>query len=191
MIKNKKGTIEIDRTREERVKEDAPLINERIRAPRVQLITHEGQNVGIVTREQALHFADTVGLDLVLLSESGDIPVCKIMNYGKALYERKKKQSESKKKQKVIKVKEIKFRPKIGEHDFDTKINQAVQFLKDGMRVKVTLCFRGRENIVRDQRGGELFQRIDEKLAEHEVKGVAHEKDSFLGQFWSRVYYVK
>jgi len=188
----KKGNTDSDRSRDERaIKDDAPVINERIRAPRVQLITHEGQNVGVVTKEQALQFADTVGLDLVLLNDTGDIPICKVMDYGKALYERKKKQSDSKKKQKVIKVKEIKFRPKIGEHDFDTKINQAVSFLKDGMRVRITLCFRGREKVGRDLRGGELFNRIDATFAEHGLKGLAHEKDSFTDQFWSRVYYVK
>lgn len=187
----KKGNIDTDRTRDERVKDEAPLINERIRASRVQLITHEGQNVGVVTKEQALQFADAVGLDLVLLTDTGDIPVCKVMDHGKAIYERKKKQSESKKKQKVIKVKEVKFRPKIGEHDFDTKINQSANFLKEGMRVKVTLCFRGRENIGKDVRGNELFSRIDESFAKHDLKGLAHEKDSFMGQFWSRVYYIK
>ncbi|HEV2916249.1 MAG TPA: translation initiation factor IF-3 [Candidatus Babeliales bacterium] len=166
-------------------------INENIKAPRVQLITHEGQNVGVVTREQALHFADTVGLDLVLLNDTGPVPICKIMNHGKVLYERKKKLADSKKHQKVIQVKEIKIRPKIGEHDYETKIAQAVQFLKEGKRVKVTLCFRGRENVSKDERGVELFDKIDASFADHGIKGLMTEADSRMGQFWSRVYYVK
>jgi translation initiation factor IF-3 len=173
-------------------REEAALpINENIRAARVQLITHEGQNVGVVTKEQALQFADTVGLDLVLLNDTGPIPICKIMNHGKVLYERKKKQADSKKHQKVIQVKEIKVRPKIGEHDYETKIKQAIQFLKDGKRVKMTLCFRGRENASKDERGIELFDKIDASFAAHDVKGLISEGDSRMGQFWSRIYYIK
>lgn len=172
-------------------REDTQPVNENIKAPQVQLITHEGQNVGIVTREQALHFADTVGLDLVLLNDTGPVPVCKIMNHGKVLYERKKKQADSKKHQKVIQVKEIKIRPKIGEHDYETKIKQAAQFLKEGKRVKMTLCFRGRENVSKDERGGELFGKIDTSLADQGIKGLMTEADSRLGQLWSRVYYIK
>lgn len=78
------------RVQDPRRRDENHMINERIRFPRVQLITHEGQNVGIVTREEALQFADAVGLDLVVLNESGDTPVCKVMDYGKVLYERKK-----------------------------------------------------------------------------------------------------
>lgn len=187
---SKKGIFLDSRARNDR-RDDAPLINDRIRASRVQLITHEGQNVGVVTKDQAMQLADAVGLDLVLLNDSGDTPVCKIMDHGKALYERKKKLTESKKKQKIIKVKELKFRPKIGSHDFETKVNQATVFLKDGMRVKMTLVFRGRENINKDQKGKELFERINEELEGRGLKGLMHEKDSFMGQFWSRVYYIK
>jgi translation initiation factor IF-3 len=172
-------------------REDALPINENIRAARVQLITHEGQNVGIVTKEQAMQFADAVGLDLVLLSDTGQVPICKVMNYGKVLYERKKKQSDSKKHQKVIQVKEIKLRPKIGEHDYETKIKQAVQFIKEGKRVKMTLCFRGRENVNKDERGSELFDKIDISFATFDLKGLTHEGDSRMGQFWSRIYYIK
>jgi translation initiation factor IF-3 len=172
-------------------REDTSPINENIKAVRVQLITHEGQNVGVVTREQALQFAETVGLDLVMLNDTAPVPVCKIMDYGKVLYERKKKQADSKKHQKVIQIKEIKLRPKIGEHDYKTKIEQAVRFLQDGKRVKMTLCFRGRENVSKDERGVELFDKIDASLAEHGVKGIMTEGDSRMGQFWSRIYYIK
>jgi translation initiation factor IF-3 len=174
-----------------RPRDDGQLINERIRYPRMQLITHEGQNVGIVTREEALQFADAVGLDLVLLNDSGDVPICKIMDYGKVLYERKKKQGEAKKKQKVIQIKEIKLRPKIGEHDYETKIKQAVQFLHDGKRVKITLVFRGRENVDKEVRGNEFFDRIEKSFETHGVKNLIHEKDVPLGQFWSRIFYTK
>src|SRR6185436_14679336 len=122
-------------------REALPAINERIRASKFQLIGHDGENVGIVSKEQALQIAQEVGLDLVIIAEQGQsgLPVAKIMNFGKSLYEKKKKQAESKKHQRVIQVKEIKIRPKIGEHDYQTKMNQAIEFLKDGKRVKVTL----------------------------------------------------
>jgi translation initiation factor IF-3 len=172
-------------------RDEGPMINERIRFPQVQLITHEGQNVGVVTREQALQFADAVGLDLVVLNDTLDIPLCKVMDYGKVLYERKKKQNESKKKQKVIQVKEVKLRPKISEHDYETKIKQAIQFMQDGKRVKMTLCFRGRENVDKNQRGNEFFDRIEKSFEAHGLKNLSFEKDIPVGQFWSRIFYIK
>jgi len=190
MVIEKKETVRTPDTRRP-ARDDGQLINERIRFPRVQLITHEGQNVGIVTREEALQFADAVGLDLVVLNESGDVPICKVMDYGKVLYERKKKQSEAKKKQKVIHVKEVKLRPKIGEHDYETKIKQAVQFLNDGKRVKFTLVFRGRENVDKEVRGNEFFDRIEKSLETHGIKNIVYEKDVPMGQFWSRIFYTK
>ena len=87
------------------------------------------------------------------------------MDFGKALYAKKKQQAEAKKSQKVIQVKEIKLRPKIGEHDYQTKINQAIDFLKDGKHLKVTLMFKGREAAMREERGEELFRKIDESFA--------------------------
>src|SRR5271170_3573826 len=97
------------------VKEQLPLMNDKIRAPKVQLITHDGQNVGIVSRDEALQKANSVELDLVMIAEVGNdgVPVVKIMDFGKASYEKKKKSAESKKHQKVIQIKEIKVRPKI------------------------------------------------------------------------------
>lgn len=170
-------------------------INENIRAPQVQLITHEGSNIGIVSREQALRMAEEAKLDLVLIAEKGgdEAPVAKIMDFGKVLYEKKKKLAESKKHQKVIQVKEIKMRPTIGEHDYQTKIKQAMQFLLGGKRVKITLFFKGRENITKEERGTEFLERIDKTF--HEQGIAAHnlvkERDSRMGQFWSRVYYLK
>ncbi len=171
-----------------------PLINEKIRAPKMQLIDHEGNNVGIVSRNQALSMAQDVGLDLVILTERGkdEVPIAKIMDFGKALYEKKKKKAEAKKHQKVIQVKEIKFRPKIGEHDYQTKMKQAIQFLKAGKRVKFTLFFRGRENILKEQKGTELFEKIDNTLNDHGfTDNLAHDKDAKMGKLWSRVYYLK
>ena len=175
-------------------KEVLPLINEQIRATTVQLIDGDGANVGVVARAQALQMAEQAGLDLVLLSDSGKdgVPVVKIMDLGKALYEKKKKQTEAKKHQKVIQIKEIKIRPKIGEHDYQTKIKQAIDFLKDGKRLKITLFFKGRENATKDERGVEIFDKVNQSFEEHGIaKNLIHEKDTRLGQYWSRIYYLK
>lgn len=175
-------------------REALPAINERIRALKFQLITHEGENIGVVSKEQALQMAQEAGLDLVIIAEQGQngLPIAKIMNFGKSLYEKKKKQTESKKNQRVIQVKEIKIRPKIGEHDYQTKMNQVIDFLNDGKRVKITLFFRGRENITRDARGAELFDKIQATLEEHGLESrLMQEKDLKAGQIWSRVYYLK
>ena len=136
-------------------KETGPQLNERIRAPRLQLIAEDGHNIGIVSRADALKLAHEASLDLVMIAEEGreGVPVAKIMDFGKSLYEKKKKQHEAKKHQKVIQVKEIKMAPKIGEHDFQTKMRQAIDFLKEGKRVKITLFFKGRENATKVERG--------------------------------------
>src|SRR5882724_1528488 len=103
-------------------RESGPLINQQIRAENVQLITQDGENVGLVSRNQALRQAEEAGLDLVLIAAKDDVPVVKIMDFGKVLYEKKKKTIEAKKHQKVIQIKEIKMSPKIGDHDYQTKI---------------------------------------------------------------------
>lgn len=168
-------------------------INERIRFPKMQLITHEGENIGVVSRDQALRAAQEAGLDLVLITEQGsmDVPVVKVMDYGKALYEKKKKQTEAKKHQKTIQVKELKIRPKIGDHDLETKMKQASEFLKKGMHLKITLAFRGREMVNKEERGNELFVRIHTMLEEFGIQDLMHEKDAKAGPFWTRIYYVK
>jgi translation initiation factor IF-3 len=171
-----------------------PFINERIRAPKVQLITHEGVNVGVVSRYDALQQAQAAQLDLVMIAESGKegVPVVKIMDHGKAIYEKKKKQAEAKKSQKVIQVKEIKLRPTIGQHDYETKIKQAVQFLRDGKRVKITLFFRGREKETKEQRGDQFFDKIDQTLAGYGFgDNLIKEQDAKIGAYWSRIYYLK
>ena len=111
----------------------------------MRLIDSEGQQIGIVPIAQAQEMAREKDLDLVEISASATPPVCKIMDYGKYLFEQKKKQAEAKKKQKVIVVKEVQFRPRIDEHDFDFKKNNVIRFLEHGDKVKCIVRFRGRE----------------------------------------------
>lgn len=175
-------------------KETGPLINERIRAPKLQLITHEGQNIGEIGRNEALRMARDANLDLVIIAESGKdgIPVAKIMDYGKSLYEKKKKEADAKKRQVVVQIKEIKMRPTIGVHDYQTKMDQAIRFLKDGNRLKVTLMFKGREVVTKAERGAELFDRIDKTFEDQGLlKDLISEKDMNMGQLWSRFYVLK
>ncbi len=175
-------------------KETSPLINEQIRATTVQLITQDGVNVGILPKNKALGMAGEAGLDLVLIAERGKegVAVVKIMDFGKVLYEKKKKRVEAKKHQKVIQVKEIKLRPKIGEHDYQTKMKQMIQFLKAGKHVKITLSFRGRESMTKRERGTEFFEKISQSFSEHGLmQNIVQEKETKMGKFWSRVYYLK
>lgn len=175
--------------------EGAPsqLINEKIRFDKMQVISHDGKNLGVVSRDEALRLARQAELDLVLLAEQGGdgFPVAKIMDFGKALYAKKKQQAEAKKSQKVIQVKEIKLRPKIAENDYLTKINQAIDFLKEGKHVKFTLMFKGREAVMRDERGTEIFKKIDTSFEDAGLTKLVAEKDSKTPQMWSRVYYAK
>lgn len=174
------------------MKKSLPVINQRIRVDKLQLITETGENLGVVSRTRALNTAEEAGLDLVLISEQGreGYPVGKIMDYGKELYSKKKKAADSKKNQKVIKIKELKLRPKIGDHDFDTKVKQAIQFIKAGMRVKMTLVFRGREMSNKEAAGKEIFEKINEAFSSL-GSSLIMEQDSKMGQFWSKIYYLK
>jgi len=116
-----------------------------IRSAEVRLIDQEGKQVGIVPLQQAQDLAREKDLDLVEISPTANPPVCKIMDYGKYVFQQKKKQSEAKKKQKIIVVKEVQFRPRIDEHDFEFKKNNIVRFLQHGDKVKASIRFRGRE----------------------------------------------
>ena len=171
----------------------APLINEKIRFDKIQVISHEGKNLGILTRDEALRIARQTELDLVLLTDSGaeGVPIAKVMDFGKAIYAKKKQHAEAKKNQKVIQIKELKLRPNIGEHDYQTKINQALQFLHDGKHVKFTLMFYGREKSMREKRGDELYAKIDQSLQNAGLTKIVQEKDMKTAQMWSRVYYLK
>ena len=113
--------------------------------PEVRLIGADGSQVGIIPLQQAQDMAREKDLDLVEISPTANPPVCKIMDYGKYVFQQKKKTGEAKKKQKVIVVKEVQFRPRIDEHDFDFKKNNIVRFLQHGDKVKATVRFRGRE----------------------------------------------
>ncbi len=173
---------------------ELPLINAQIRAPQVQVINKDGENLGVISRGEALRRAEDAGLDLVLLADKGSegVPVVRIMDFGKVLYERKKKSVLAKKKQKTVQVKEIKLSPKIGEHDFLTKIKHALEFLNAGKRVKVTLFFKGRENIAKQERGAELFDKINKTFESYGIlKDLVQERDMKMGRFWSRIYYLK
>jgi len=175
-------------------RESLPPVNEEIRFKMVQLINQDGENIGVISRDDALRFASQAGLDLVMIASKGNegVPVVKIMDFGKALYEKKKKLAEAKKRQKVIQIKELKFRPKIGEHDFLTKVKRGIEFLKAGKHLKVTLMFRGREIATKFERGSELFDRIEKSFRETDALGdFVIEKESKMGQFWSRIYYLK
>ena len=124
---------------------ELPNINDRISYPNLRVVDADGSQLGVITREAALEVGKERGLDLVLVSEKADPPVCRIMDYGKFKFEQEKKAKEAKKKSHQTEVKEVKMRYKIDEHDYQVRIGQAVRFLKSGDKVKCTVIFRGRE----------------------------------------------
>ncbi len=138
-------------------------MNERIIATEVRVIDQEGEQVGIVTLEQANDIAGKVNLDLVEISPNAEPPVCRIMDYGKFRFEESKKLQTAKKKQKQTHVKEIKFRPGTDIGDYNIKLRKLVNFLEEGDRTKVTLRFRGRE-MAHQELGLELLQRVKADL---------------------------
>ena len=140
-------------------------INEQIRIPKVRLIDAEGNQVGVVDTSDALTRAVQAELDLVEISPNVEPPVCRIMDYGKYLFEQNKRKAAQKKKQKVIHIKEVKFRPTIEMGDFNIKIKKIRDFLERGDKVKVTLSFRGREMQHREL-GMDLLRRICATLGE-------------------------
>jgi translation initiation factor IF-3 len=133
-------------------------VNERIRIPNVRVVDDEGAQVGVMTSQEALSLARDRGLDLVEVSPQASPPVCRIMDYGKFKYEASKKATKDKKKQHRVQNKEIKFRVKIDEHDFNFKVNNAKKFLEALNRVKFTVTFRGRE-ISHSELGRELLEK--------------------------------
>lgn len=126
----------------------------------MRVIDADGNQLGVISTEEALAKAETAGLDLVEVSASAEPPVCRIMDYGKYRYEQSKKQAEAKKKQAVVEVKEIKLRPKTEKHDLDFKVRNIRKFLAQKNKVKVTLRFRGREIVYADSLGMELLNQI-------------------------------
>ena len=141
------------------------IINEAVEALEVRLISADGKQVGIVKTTEALSMAQEASLDLVQIAGDSNPVVCKIMDYGKHLFDIKKKRAASKKKQKQIQVKEIKFRPGTEDGDYQVKLRNLIRFLQAGDKAKVTLRFRGRE-MAHQELGMELLKRVETDLAE-------------------------
>jgi translation initiation factor IF-3 len=133
--------------------------------PQVRVIAENGDQLGIMNTREAVNLARSQGLDLVEVAATADPPVCRIIDYGKFTYEQKKKASEAKKKQVIITVKEVKFRPGTDDHDYNFKMKHARDWLSEGDKVKATIFFRGRE-ITHRELGAELLQRHEKDLAE-------------------------
>jgi translation initiation factor IF-3 len=134
-------------------------INEAIRAPKVRLIDENGEQLGLKTRDEALDYAHGKDLDLVEIAANADPPVARVMDYGKYRYEQEQKAKTARKHQTQINVKEIKLRPKIGQHDYETKRGHVIRFLTARAKVKVTIMFRGRE-ATHPERGRDLLMRL-------------------------------
>jgi translation initiation factor IF-3 len=133
--------------------------------PQVRVIAEDGEQLGIMNTREAVGLARGKGLDLVEVAATADPPVCRIIDYGKFTYEQKKKASEAKKKQVIITVKEVKFRPGTDDHDYDFKMKHARGWLTDGDKVKATIFFRGRE-ITHRELGAQLLGRLEQDLAD-------------------------
>jgi translation initiation factor IF-3 len=146
------------------VQKDGPRVNEEIRVREVQLIDQTGINHGTIPIQAALEKASEAGLDLVEISPNVNPPVCKILDYGKYKFQAQKKAAEARKKQKVVEVKEIKFRPMIDDHDYDVKMRSMKRFFEEGDKVKVTLRFRGRE-MAHQELGTKLLDRVKGDIA--------------------------
>jgi translation initiation factor IF-3 len=140
-------------------------INEEIRAQRVRLVDEEGGQVGILATSEALEFAGKKGLDLVEVAAGADPPVARVMDYSKYRYEQEQRAKQARKHQLQIQIKEIKLRPKIGIHDYETKKGHVVRFLNQRAKVKVTIMFRGRETL-HPERGRDLLMRLAEDVKE-------------------------
>jgi translation initiation factor IF-3 len=148
-----------------RISTTEPRLNDRIRAQRCRLIADDGEQLGIFLTADAMRMADEQGLDLVEIAPNADPPVCKIMDYGKYRYEQEQKAKKARKNQTRVEIKEIKFRPKIDIHDYETKKKHVVRFLEAGAKVKVTIMFRGRE-MVHAERGLAILERLEGEITE-------------------------
>jgi translation initiation factor IF-3 len=143
-----------------------PPINENITAREVRLIGADGEQIGIVSIQEALANAEEAKLDLVEISPDAEPPVCRVMDYGKSIFEKKKQQAAARKNQKQIQVKEIKFRPGTEDGDYKVKLRNLIRFLSDGDKAKVSLRFRGRE-MAHQELGMELLKRVEADLLEY------------------------
>ena len=144
---------------------NGPRFNEFIQSARVRVIDEEGENLGVMLTAEAIEQAASVGLDLVEISPNADPPVAKFLDIGKFKYEAQKKANLARKNQKTQEIKEIKMRPNIDDHDYDTKMKKLGEFIDEGDKVKVTLRFRGRE-LAHGQLGMQLLQRVQGDVAE-------------------------
>jgi translation initiation factor IF-3 len=144
---------------------DETRINERIRVPEVRLIDESGNQVGVVSRDEALRYAQDRDLDLVEVAPDSKPPVCRVLDYSKYKYEQEQKAKAARRHQKQVNVREIKLRPKIADNDYQTKKNHVVRFLEGDDRVKVTIMFRGREQSY-PERGERLLMRLAEDVAD-------------------------
>ena len=156
----------------EPARKDGPRVNEEIRIREVHLIMQDGTNRGTVPIAEALQAAQEVGLDLVEISPNATPPIVKILDYGKYKYQEQKKAAEARKKQKVVEVKELKYRPMIDDHDYEVKMRAMQRFFEEGDKVKVTLRFRGRE-MAHQELGTRLLNRVKEdttKIAKVEME---------------------
>jgi len=142
--------------------------NAEIRVPRVRVIDAEGENIGVLERDEALQMAMDAGLDLVEIQPNAEPPVCRIMDYGKFKFEQQKKAQAAKKKQKLVEIKELKFRPTTDDGDFQVKLRNARRFLEDGDKVKITIRFRGRE-MAHQELGLQMAQRVEQELGDEVV----------------------
>jgi translation initiation factor IF-3 len=165
---NERGDAEI-------AAEDA-RINDRIRARAVRLIAADGEQLGVKPLPEALAIAREQGLDLVEVAAQADPPVCRIMDFGRYKYEQDQRRKESRKKQSNVVIKEMKFRPKIDEHDYTTKMKHVVRFLRQGAKVKLTIMFRGRE-MAHPEIGRQILQRVADDVAELAIVESAPRQD--------------
>jgi translation initiation factor IF-3 len=144
---------------------DTTRVNERIRVPEVRVIGDDGQQIGVMRTDEALRMAQERDLDLVEVAPEARPPVCRILDYSKYKYEQAQKQKQARKHQQQIVIREIKFRPKIAQHDYDTKKGHVERFLRHKDKVKITIMFRGRE-VTHPERGRMILDRLAEELAE-------------------------
>ena len=158
-------------------------VNQQIRVKEIRLIGIDGKQVGLVPTEQALQMAREEGVDLVEVVAKADPPVCKLVDYGKFRYDQTKRKKESKKATHVVKIKEIKFKPNISQHDLDFKLEKAKKFLEKGHKVKLVCTFRGREMLHKDV-GFELFEKVKEALSD---LGTAETSSKMMGRMLSIV----
>ena len=142
-----------------------PRVNEDITASSIRCIDENGEQLGVISLTEALERAVEAGLDLVEVQPMSDPPVCKILDYGKYKYEAQKRANEARKKQKIVYIKEVKFRPNIDEHDYQVKMRNVRKFIEAGDKVKITLRFRGRE-MAHQELGAKLLTRVREEMEE-------------------------